>query len=426
MSVRCVIGVQWGDEGKGKIVDLLAADSDMVVRYQGGGNAGHTVVVGKEKFVLHLIPSGILHGRACVVGNGVVLDPEQLFAEIGDLEAKGVRVRGRLFISDRANVVFPYHKALDRAGELKRGITKIGTTGRGIGPCYGDKYARTGIRVVDLYDNGLFESRLKTNVEEKNEQLRALGAEGLDFGKTLREFRGWAKRLKPFVSETLGLVNDAITSGKRVLFEAAQGALLSVDHGTYPYVTSSNSDATGISSGAGVPPGCVDAVIGVAKAYTTRVGSGPFTSELDNALGEKLRQIGGEYGSTTGRPRRCGWFDLVGCRHAIRTSGVTELAITKLDVLDGLDTIRICKGYRVGGKVLRDFPASLSALEKAKPVYRDVRGWMKPTTAARRMADLPPEARAYLRLLEKELGPRVSMVSVGPERKQTVVTGGRL
>ncbi|MCE9582381.1 MAG: adenylosuccinate synthase [Planctomycetes bacterium] len=426
MSVRCVIGVQWGDEGKGKIVDLLAEESDVVVRYQGGGNAGHTVVVGREKFVLHLIPSGILHRRACVVGNGVVVDPEQLFAEMADLEAKGVKVRGHLFISDRANVVFPYHKAIDRAGEMKRGITKIGTTGRGIGPCYADKYARNGIRIVDLYDRELFEARLKVNVEEKNYLLAGLGAETLNYAKILREYTAFAKRLKPFVADTVTMVNDAIDHKKRVLFEAAQGALLDIDHGTYPYVTSSNSDATGISSGAGVPPGCVRDVIGVAKAYTTRVGSGPFPTELDNALGEKIRQIGSEFGSTTGRPRRTGWFDLVGCRHAIRTSGVSELAVTKLDVLDSFDTIRICTGYKVGKKVLKDFPADLRSLETAKPVYRDVRGWKTPTVGARKLVDLPAAARAYLRDLEHSLGCVVSMVSVGPERKQTVVTGGRI
>ena len=425
MSVRCVIGVQWGDEGKGKIVDLLAEESDVVVRYQGGGNAGHTVVVGREKFVLHLIPSGILHGRACVVGNGVVVDPEQLFAEIADLEGKGVKVKGCLFISDRANVVFPYHKALDRAGELKRGITKIGTTGRGIGPCYADKYARNGIRVIDLYDLKVFAARLRVNVEEKNYLLAGLGAELLDYDHILREYTAYAKRLKPFVTDTVTMVNDAIDNKKRVLFEAAQGALLNIDHGTYPYVTSSNSDATGLSSGAGVPPGCVRDVIGVAKAYTTRVGSGPFPTELNDALGEKIRQVGAEFGSTTGRPRRTGWFDLVGSRHAIRTSGVTELAITKLDVLDGFDTIRICTGYKVGKKTITAFPADLTSLENAKPVYRDVRGWGA-TTSARKLVDLPAEARAYLRLLERELGCVVSMVSVGPERRQTVLTGGKL
>ncbi|MCC6741241.1 MAG: adenylosuccinate synthase [Planctomycetia bacterium] len=425
MSVRCVIGVQWGDEGKGKIVDLLAEESDVVVRYQGGGNAGHTVVVGKEKFVLHLIPSGILHGRQCIVGNGVVLEPEQLFAEMAELERKGIRVKGHLLVSDRANVVFPYHKAVDRAGEVKRGITKIGTTGRGIGPCYADKYARSGIRVVDLYDAKLFAERLKTNVEEKNYLLAGMGAETLDYAQILEQYTAYARKLKPFVADTTTIVNDAIDHKKRVLFEAAQGALLDIDHGTYPYVTSSNSDATGLSSGAGVPPGCVRDVIGVAKAYTTRVGSGPFPTELEDGIGERIRQIGHEFGSTTGRPRRTGWFDLVGCRHAIRTSGVTELAITKLDVLDGFDTVRICTGYKVGRKTITTFPADLSSLENAKPIYKDVRGWGA-TTSARKLVDLPPEARAYLRLLERELNCVVSMVSVGPERRQTVLTGGKL
>jgi adenylosuccinate synthase len=426
VSARCVIGIQWGDEGKGKIVDLLAARSDVVVRYQGGGNAGHTVVVGEKKFVLHLIPSGIVHGRDCVVGNGVVVDPEQLFAEIADLEEKGCKVGGRLFISDRANLVFPYHKALDRAGELKRGINKIGTTGRGIGPCYADKYSRTGIRLVDLYDKELFAARLKTNVEEKNHLLVGLGGEPISYEDVLKTYADYARRLKPFVADTVSMVNDALESKKAVLFEAAQGALLDIDHGTYPYVTSSNSDATGVSSGAGVPPGCLKSVLGVAKAYTTRVGSGPFPSELTDAVGERMREIGGEYGSTTGRPRRCGWFDLLGCRHAIRTSGVTEVAITKLDVLDTFETVRICTGYRVGSRTLAAFPSDLRSLEEGKPVYRDMPGWKKPTTAARKIGDLPAPARAYLRELEKELGVKVSMVSVGPERNQTVLTDGKL
>ncbi|NUN47689.1 MAG: adenylosuccinate synthase [Candidatus Brocadiae bacterium] len=426
MSVSCVIGAQWGDEGKGKIVDLLAAKSDMVVRYQGGGNAGHTVVVGKRKFVLHLIPSGILHGRECVIGNGVVVDPEQLFAEIADLEAKGIRVRGKLFLSDRANIVFPYHKALDRASEAARGEGKIGTTGRGIGPCYADKYSRSGIRVVDLYDRELFESRLRANVAEKNRMLGLLNAPPLQFREVFAEATAWAKRLKPMVSDTVTQVNDAIDAGRDVMFEAAQGALLDIDHGTYPYVTSSNSDATGVSSGAGVPPGCVKTVIGVAKAYTTRVGSGPFPTELDNALGAEIRRIGSEFGATTGRPRRTGWFDVVGCRHAIRTSGVTELAITKMDVLDAFDTIRICTAYRYRGKTLTSFPADLRTLENARPVYRDFPGWKTATTAARRLGDLPAAARGYLKELEKLLRCRISMVSVGPERNQTVLTGGKL
>jgi adenylosuccinate synthase len=426
MTVSCVIGAQWGDEGKGKIVDLLAEKSDMVVRYQGGGNAGHTVVVGDRKFVLHLIPSGILHGRDCVVGNGVVVDPEQFFAEIADLESKGIRVKGRLYLSDRANIVFPYHKALDKAMEAAKGGSKIGTTGRGIGPCYADKYARCGIRVVDLYDRELFEARLRANVEEKNRLLGMLGASPLKFRDVFTEASGWAKRLKSMVSDTVTLVNDAIDAGKDVMFEAAQGALLDIDHGTYPYVTSSNSDATGVSSGAGVPPGCVKTVIGVAKAYTTRVGSGPFPSELDDATGEEIRRIGAEFGATTGRPRRTGWFDVVGCRHAIRTSGVTELAITKLDVLDAFETIRICTAYRYRGKTLTSFPADLRTLENARPVYRDVRGWKSATTGARRLGDLPSAARAYLRELERVLACRISMVSVGPERNQTVLTNGKL
>ncbi|MBI5365988.1 MAG: adenylosuccinate synthase [Planctomycetes bacterium] len=430
MTVTCVIGVQWGDEGKGKIVDLLARGSHFVVRYQGGGNAGHTVVVGREKYVLHLIPSGILHpGVRCVIGNGVVVDPAQFFAEIAELEGRGVRVgAGRLCLSDRAHLVLPYHKQHDQLAEARRSAGKIGTTGRGIGPCYMDKAARIGFRVVDLLNPGRFAAQLATVLAEKNRIATAVyGGEALDGAAVLAEYEGYRERLRPFVTDTATLLQNASEEGKDILLEGAQGTLLDVDFGTYPYVTSSHSDAGGIAAGCGLPARRVDQVIGVVKAYTTRVGSGPFPTELADALGSGLREKGEEYGATTGRARRCGWFDLVACRYSVRLNDVDALAVTKLDVLDELPAIRVATAYELpGGGRTEEFPADVEALEGARPVYHELPGWRRPTGGVRRRVDLPPEARAYLDYLEEALQVPVQIVSVGSEREQTIVEGVRI
>lgn len=421
MPSTCVIGIQWGDEGKGKIVDALAQQSDLVVRYQGGGNAGHTVVVGDRKFVLHLVPSGVLHdGRICVIGNGVVVDPPQLFEEIEMLTRQGIVLDGRIVVSDRAHVVFPYHKLLDSLSETARGAGQIGTTKRGIGPCYADKVARTGIRVADLMNPEVFAKRLRQNVEEKNRVLRQLGHPGLSFEELHAEYCGYRERLRPFVKDAIDLVNRALDEGKRVLFEGAQGTLLDVDFGTYPYVTSSSSDVAGVSSGAGVSPRKIGRVIGVAKAYATRVGSGPFPTELSDALGGALREKGQEFGATTGRPRRCGWFDLVSARFAVQLNGVDALAITKLDVLDDLPELSICTAYRWGAVRTDRFPTDLSALETCEPVYETMPGWRTSTAGVRRYEDFPPNAKRYLDRLSQALGAPIQMVSVGAGRDEMI------
>ncbi len=419
----CVVGVQWGDEGKGKIVDWLAERSDVVVRYQGGGNAGHTVVVRGQKFVLHLIPSGILHpGRLNVVGNGVVLDPEQLLAEVDELRERGVRVGKNLAVSDRAHLVMPYHKLLDRLAEEGQGSAKIGTTNRGIGPCYADKAARLGIRVGDLYNPPLFRERLARALVDKNRILRYLyGHAPLRAERIAAQYLAWARRMRPFVTDTVELLNARAARGKRFLFEGAQGTLLDIDFGTYPFVTSSNSDACGISPGTGMPPRTVTRVLGVVKAYTTRVGSGPFPTELNDAMGEHLRERGGEYGATTGRPRRCGWFDAVVARHAVMINGIDAFAVTKTDVLDDLDEIPVCVAYRCRGRRLTSFPADIRVLADCKPVYESHPGWRQPIGAARRFRDLPPATRRYLASLAKRLGVKLGMISVGKDRKETIV-----
>ncbi len=421
MPATCVIGVQWGDEGKGKIVDVLAEQSDFVVRYQGGGNAGHTVVVGDRKFVLHLVPSGILQpGRVCVIGNGVVVDPAQLFEEIATLSKQGVDLDGRIVVSDRAHVVFPYHKLLDSLSETARGAGQIGTTKRGIGPCYADKVARVGIRVADLLNADVFAKRLRQNVEEKNLVLRQLGHGGLAFEDLHAEYCGYRERLRPFVKDAVDLVNRALDAGKRVLFEGAQGTMLDVDFGTYPYVTSSSSDVAGVSAGTGVSPRKIGRVIGVAKAYATRVGSGPFPTELSDALGGALREKGQEFGATTGRPRRCGWFDLVSARYAVQLNGIDALAITKLDVLDDLPELSICTEYRWGSTRTDRFPADIQALETCAPVYETLPGWRTSTTGVRRFEDFPPNAKRYLQRLAEALACPIQMVSVGAERDEMI------
>jgi adenylosuccinate synthase len=424
MPAWIIVGSQWGDEGKGKIVDMLAASADMVVRYQGGANAGHTVVIHGEKTVLHQIPSGILHpGVQCVLGNGVVIDPRALLDEIHMLEAQGVVVGGRLFISQNAHLIMPYHHMLDQVHDKSLGENKIGTTGRGIGPAYIDKTARTGIRIVDLLDRELLRQKLLKNIEEKNILLqRIYGEPKLDTEAIISEYLEFDKEIDRYIRDISVLVNKAIDEGKTVLFEGAQGTHLDVDHGTYPYVTSSNPSAAGACIGSGVGPTKIDGVIGVAKAYTTRVGSGPFPTEFDEELGEQVRQLGGEFGATTGRPRRCGWFDAVVANHSVRINGLTGWAITKLDVLDTLEEIKICVGYKVASdKIKRNMPSELSVLNSAEPVYDTMPGWLEPTSGCRKWEELPQKARDYLERIAQITRTPIAIVSVGSGREETII-----
>lgn len=424
MSNVAVIGAQWGDEGKGKIVDLFTLDADIVVRFQGGNNAGHTLVVNGDKTVLHLIPSGALHrNKLCVIGNGVVVDPEVLLEEIEGLRGKGHFLDDSLLkISEEAHLIMPYHKSIDQARERLRGKGKIGTTGRGIGPAYEDKVARTGIRFVDLLDGTTFRDKLRRNIEEKNIYLKAILKEKtLDYGKIYDSYCGFRDELEKYVTNTGVLLDREIKAGKKVLFEGAQGTLLDVDHGTYPYVTSSNTVIGGVLSGAGIGPRSIHEVIGLSKAYTTRVGSGPFPTELKGPEGERLKQEGDEFGATTGRPRRCGWFDAVGVRHAVRINGMTGIALTKLDVLTGFKKIKICTEYRSGGEVYRDFPASVKVLKNAEPVWEEMEGWDEQLSGAKKLADLPSNAQRYVHRLEEILGTEMILVSVGPGREETIM-----
>ncbi len=405
MSCTIVVGAQWGDEGKGKIIDILAADADIIVRYQGGNNAGHTVVVGEEEFILHLVPSGILHkGKTCIIGNGVVIDPAALLSEIEMLRKKGIKVDGNLLISDAAHVIFPYHKVID-----KRRGAKIGTTGRGIGPCYVDKMARCGIRMVDLVNEESLKRKLKANLEDSTE---------FDFEKIYREYLDYGKRIKTYLTNVPLLLNKAISSKKRILFEGAQGTLLDIDHGTYPYVTSSSATAGGALSGTGVGPTRIDKVIGVVKAYTTRVGEGPFPTQFKDDLMKKIRRKGKEFGATTGRPRRCGWFDAIIVRHAVIVNGLDEIAVTKLDILDEMEKIKICTGYKYKGKQYKDFSADIDVLTGCEPVYEEHNGWMQDTTSVTSYEDLPKNAKTYLGRLSKLLDVKIGMVSVGSKRRQ--------
>ena len=417
-----VVGAQWGDEGKGKIIDILSRDADYVVRYQGGNNAGHTVVKECGEFVLHLVPSGIFNPKTiCVIGNGVVVDPEALMQEVEGLEKKGIHVRGRLFVSDRAHLIFPYHKQIDRLRECKKGLLKIGTTGRGIGPSYGDKAARTGIRLVDLYEEKLFREKLQLAVTEKNEIFEKIYREkGCDYAKIYSDYREWAKKLAPYVADTSLLLWEAARKKKNILFEGAQGTHLDVDHGTYPFVTSSYVTSGGAAVGTGMPPSSVENVIGVVKAYTTRVGEGPFPTEFDPRLMEEIREKGKEFGATTGRPRRCGWFDAVLVRYSCRVNGIEEIAVTKLDVLDDLKEIKICVGYRHRGKLYRHFPASLLVQKEGKPVYETHRGWLKDTTQVKKFASLPANAKKYLNRLSRLLAVPITILSVGSHENQTI------
>ncbi len=419
-----VVGTQWGDEGKGKIVDLMTDHFDIVARFQGGNNAGHTVITEGEKFVLHLIPSGILHpGKTCVIGNGVVVDPEALFEEIDELrEGPGIGLEGRLYVSNRAHAILPYHKALEIADEGSRGDEKIGTTFRGIGPCYEDKMARRGIRMGDLIDPTLLEEKLLPNLDFKNALLeKVYGAEKLDAGRVLEQCLGYGERLKPFVTDTVEFLNEAVSLGQSILLEGAQGTQLDVDHGTYPFVTSSNASAGGACSGTGLGPSVIDGVVGVTKAYTTRVGSGPFPTELEDEIGEHIRSRGVEFGATTGRPRRCGWFDVVVGRYARLVNGLTTLVVTKLDCLDELDEVKICTGYRIQGETVHHFPARIERLAQAEPVYESCQGWRRDTSGATRQEQLPRLARAYLDRLSELVGTDISIISLGPDRKSTIL-----
>ena len=423
MSGVVIVGGQWGDEGKGKIVDVLTEKADVVARYQGGHNAGHTVVINNEKFVLHLIPSGILHkNKLCVIGNGVVIEPSALIEEMNGLKGRGVAVGKNLIISKNAHLIMPYHIALDKANEKVRGSKKIGTTGRGIGPTYVDKMARTGIRVVDLYYPKVLKEKLAANLKEINYLLKnRYKAKGFTTGGILRKYAGYAEKLSRYVEDTDIVINDMIAKDRRVLFEGAQGTLLDVDHGTYPFVTSSSAVAGGACTGLGVGPTKIAKVLGVVKAYTTRVGGGPFPTEITGVVGEELRRRGGEFGATTGRPRRCGWLDFVGLRHALRVNGLTGIAITKLDILDALDAIKVCVAYRYGNSIHREFPKEFSLLEEAVPVYEEIEGWKESTVGIKKFEKLPRNAQKYIRKIEDILGVKVDMVSTGQRRDELIM-----
>ena len=418
-----VMGAQWGDEGKGKLIDIISMDMDVTVRYQGGNNAGHTVVVGDKEYVFHLLPSAILHkGKVCVIGNGVVVDPLALLEEIKALEKRGLNVTSkRLKISDRCHVVMPYHRVLDGLRETKR-KNKIGTTGRGIGPCYADKVTRCGIRMVDLVNPRVLRAKLEDNLREKNEVFqKVFNHKAYSFDGVYKEYLAYGKKLAPYICDTMLYLNRAIDKKKSILFEGAQGTFLDIDFGTYPFVTSSNSTVGGVCVGSGIAPTKIDKAIACVKAYTTRVGEGPFPTEFSTRLMEEIRTKGNEFGATTGRPRRCGWFDSVLVRYAVIVNGISDLAIMKLDVLDDLKKIKICTGYRYRGKVYKDFPTDFEVLSKAKPIYEEVDGWMSPTSGIRSYQKLPRNARNYIERLERLLKVGVKYISIGTKRDQIIV-----
>jgi len=420
MANTILVGTQWGDEGKGKIVDLLSEQADIVVRTQGGNNAGHTVQVRDRKFILHLVPSGILHrGKTCVIGNGVVVDPIGLLEEIRTLEELGVRIGKNFWISDAAHMVLPFHRLLDVAREAARGKQRIGTTGRGIGPTYADKALRVGLRMGEMLDTERFRARFRARVQEANRILRLYKAPICSFAKTFPEYEAAAERLRPHIINTVHFLHRALQRGKRILFEGAQGTFLDIDHGTYPYVTSSNTTAGGACTGSGVPPNQIHRIIGVMKAYTTRVGSGPFPTE-NKELGDLLHSLGREFGATTGRPRRCGWFDAVLVRHAVRVNGITALAVTNLDGLDTVDRIKVCVAYKLDGKRIDYVPSDAETLARCEPIYREFPGWQSPTTRARDWDDLPARCRRYLETLSRLVEAPIFLVSVGPDREQTI------
>jgi adenylosuccinate synthase len=420
MANTILIGAQWGDEGKGKIIDVLTERADVVVRTQGGNNAGHTVYLGDQKYVLHLVPSGVLRpGKTCVIGNGVVVDPVSLVGEIAGLRKLRVKVDGNLFLSETAHLVLPYHRELDAQREHLKGKHKLGTTKRGIGPAYGDKAARVGVRVIDLIHPPRFEAVLKRRVQENNDVLRALGAKPLSFKKILADYRAAGDFLKPFVVNTTRLLHEAMQRGDDILFEGAQGTFLDLDHGTYPFVTSSNTTAGGACTGSGVPPNRMDRVVGVMKAYTTRVGEGPLPTE-NAEIADMLHALGREFGATTGRPRRCGWFDAVATREAAIINGLDDLAITNIDGLDTLDVIKVCVAYRLGRTRYDYMPNDVDVLTRCEPIYAEFPGWRTPTTRARTWKDLPAKCRAYLKAIGELTGARLFIASVGPDRKQTI------
>ncbi len=420
MANTILVGAQWGDEGKGKIIDVLTEQADIVVRTQGGNNAGHTVYLGETKYVLHLIPSGILRPKkTCVIGNGVVIDPVNLVGEIDGLLKQGISVNGNLFISETAHLVLPYHRELDEQREILKGKNKIGTTKRGIGPAYGDKAARTGLRMIDLINADRFEALLRIRIKENNEVLKAFGAKPLSFAKVHAEYRKAGDRLKPFVTNTVVYLHKATRRKAEILFEGAQGTFLDIDHGTYPFVTSSNTTSGGACTGSGVAPNRMNRVVGVMKAYTTRVGEGPLPTE-NQEIADMLHKMGREFGATTGRARRCGWFDSVATRHASMVNGIDEIAVTNLDGLDTLDTIKACIGYRVGSERLDYIPNDIEVLAKCEPIYAEFPGWKTPTHEVREWKKLPAKARSYLKAIAELSGAKLTIASVGPARAQTI------
>jgi len=423
MPTRVIVGAQWGDEGKGKIVDLLSENVDIVARYQGGANAGHTVVVNGKTYVLHLIPSGILHPEVvCVIGNGVVLDPQAFLDEVALLKSHNIDVHGRLFISHNAHLIMPYHKLIDSLKE--QGSSKIGTTGRGIGPAYIDKFARVGIKIVDLLHRDNLVKKIKSNIEDKNQLLSKIyHSSEINVDEIVDKYLEYDKALDEFIKDTSLYLIQELKSGKRVLAEGAQGAMLDVDFGTYPYVTSSNPTSGGACTGLGIPPTSIDSVIGVAKAYTTRVGNGPFPTELENDIGETLRKTGGEYGATTGRPRRCGWLDLFSLKYSVMINGIESIALTKLDVLDDFEEIRVCVGYKYNGKPLKSFPLDLCTIEDIEPMYETLPGWKSKISGAKKLGDLPGECVSYVSFIGKYLEIPARLVSVGAMRDQTIING---
>lgn len=422
MKTVAIVGSQWGDEGKGKVIDYLATQADVVVRGQGGNNAGHTLVVDGKKYALHLIPSGVLNPETInVIGNGIVFDPKGFLEELAKLNADNIDTKN-IKISDRAHVIFPYHKELDALAEEARGDNKIGTTKKGIGPCYMDKTERSGIRICDLMDKDIFAKKLKAQVDAKNKIVKNIyGAEEFDFDAIYNEYLGYAEQIRSYVDDTSVVVYEAIKAGKKVLFEGAQGTLLDLDLGTYPFVTSSHPTSGGFSVGAGVGPNMIKDVVGIVKSYTTRVGEGPFVTELNDETGDKIRTQGREFGTTTGRARRCGWFDAVIVRYAARVNGLTSISLMLLDVLTGFDTVKICTSYKMGDKVLREFPASLEDLAKCEPIYEELEGWSEDLTGMETYEELPENAKKYISKIEELVGVNVDMVSVGPNRAQTIV-----
>jgi len=422
MSTLVIVGAQWGDEGKGKIIDYLSKQADVVVRGQGGNNAGHTVVVGDKKYALHLIPSGILYKDTInVIGNGVVFDPKGFIEETESLKAAGVSVKN-IKVSSRAHLVLPYHKVIDTLSEEKKGKNKIGTTKKGIGPCYMDKVERSGIRICDFIDASVFKEKLEKQIENKNKIITAIyGGEALDFEAVYEEYSKYAEVIKTHVDDTTVIVNDAVEADKKVLFEGAQGSLLDIDLGTYPFVTSSHPTAGGFAVGTGIGPNKIEKVLGIVKAYTTRVGKGPFVTELFNETGDAIREAGHEFGTTTGRPRRCGWLDTVLVNYSKRINGMTNMSLMLLDVLTGFETLKICTGYQYGNEVITNYPASLKILSECTPIYEELPGWSEDITQVETFEDLPENAKKYVKRIEALIGSPVSIVSVGPKRKQTII-----